>query len=63
MQGFVQPAPTLGNEYRADSLLRSCLARRLPAQLRNGLEEQLSATEAKLAEMQSELKRLLEQTK
>jgi alkylation response protein AidB-like acyl-CoA dehydrogenase len=43
MQGFVQPAPTLGNEYLADSVLRSYLARRLPAPLRSGLEEQLSA--------------------
>jgi alkylation response protein AidB-like acyl-CoA dehydrogenase len=43
MQGFVQPAPTLGNEYLADSLLRSYLARRLPADVRNGLESQLTA--------------------
>ncbi|HJS21250.1 MAG TPA: acyl-CoA dehydrogenase family protein [Steroidobacteraceae bacterium] len=43
MQGFVQPAPALGNEYLADSLLRSYLSRRLPRELRNGLEAQLSA--------------------
>ena len=42
MQGFVQPAPALGNEYLADSLLRSCLARRLPADVRRRIEEELT---------------------
>jgi alkylation response protein AidB-like acyl-CoA dehydrogenase len=42
MRDFVQPAPSLGNEYLADSLLRSCLARRLPPEVRNQIEDQLS---------------------
>jgi alkylation response protein AidB-like acyl-CoA dehydrogenase len=43
MHGFVQPAPTLGNEYLADSVLRSCLARRLPRATRDVFEPQLTA--------------------
>jgi alkylation response protein AidB-like acyl-CoA dehydrogenase len=43
MQGFVQPAPGLGNEYLGDALLRSCLARRLPRQVREDIEEELTA--------------------
>jgi alkylation response protein AidB-like acyl-CoA dehydrogenase len=42
MRDFVQPAPSLGNEYLADSLLRSCLARRLPPEVRTRIEDQLS---------------------
>lgn len=43
MHGFVQPAPTLGNEYLADSVLRSYLARHLPQVTRNAFEPQLAA--------------------
>ena len=43
MQDFVQPAPSLGNEYLADPLLRSCLARRLPEQVQRDLEAELTA--------------------
>jgi alkylation response protein AidB-like acyl-CoA dehydrogenase len=43
MHGFVQPAPTLGNEYLADSVLRSYLARHLPQVTRNAFEPQLTA--------------------
>ncbi|MGH8310148.1 MAG: acyl-CoA dehydrogenase family protein, partial [Steroidobacteraceae bacterium] len=42
MQGFIQPAPLLGNEYLADSLLRSYLTRLLPADVKQRLEGELT---------------------
>jgi alkylation response protein AidB-like acyl-CoA dehydrogenase len=43
MQGFVQPAPSLGNEYLDDALLRSCLRRRLPQEVAESVEPELTA--------------------
>ncbi|HSE02384.1 MAG TPA: acyl-CoA dehydrogenase family protein [Burkholderiales bacterium] len=40
---FVQPPPELGNQYVADRVLRSYLARVLPADVRAGIEPELTA--------------------
>lgn len=42
MQAFVQPAPSLGNQYLADPLLRSYLGRLLPADLRPRVNDELT---------------------
>ncbi len=43
MQSFVQEAPSLGNQYLDDALLRSYLARRLPVEVKRRLDEELTA--------------------
>lgn len=40
---FVQPPPELGNQYAADRVLRSYLSRVLPADVRAGIEPELTA--------------------
>ncbi len=42
MTGFVQPAPSLGNEYLADAMLRSYLTRLLPADVKRRLDDELT---------------------
>lgn len=42
MSGFIQSPPALGNEYLADSLLRSYLARLIPADVRQRLQDGLT---------------------
>ncbi len=42
MSGFIQSPPVLGNEYLADSLLRSYLARQIPVDVRERLQDGLT---------------------